>query len=125
MAINAHTHIYSALAPLGMPLPTRSPANFLEILERVWWRLDRALDEASLRASARLYAAESLRFGTTTLIDHHESPGFIEGSLDVIADACQAAGVRALLCYGATERNAGRDEAKRGLAECRRFLTTN
>jgi cytosine/adenosine deaminase-related metal-dependent hydrolase len=125
MAINAHTHIYSALAPLGMPAPSPPPSNFLEILERVWWRLDRALDEESLRASARLYAAESRRLGTATLIDHHESPNLIEGSLDVIADACQAAGVRALLCYGATERNGGRGEARRGLAECRRFITSN
>lgn len=123
--VNAHTHIYSALAPLGMPPPEPPPENFLQILERVWWRLDRALDEPSLRASARLYAAESLRAGTTTLIDHHESPSFIEGSLDVLADACQEIGIRAVLCYGATERNGGREEARRGLAECRRFLREN
>lgn len=123
--VNAHTHIYSGLAPLGMPPPDPPPASFLEILERVWWRLDRALDESSLRASARLYAAEALLAGTTCLIDHHESPGFIEGSLDVLADACQEIGIRAVLCYGATERNAGRDEARRGLAECRRFIESN
>jgi cytosine/adenosine deaminase-related metal-dependent hydrolase len=123
--VDAHTHIYSGLAPLGMPAPDPSPESFLQILERVWWRLDRALDEASLRAAARLYVAESLLFGTTTLIDHHESPAFIEGSLDVLADACEELGARAVLCYGATERNGGRDEARRGLAECRRFLETN
>jgi len=123
--VNAHTHIYSALAPLGMPDPEPPPENFLEILQRVWWRLDRALDRASLRASARLYVAESLLAGTTTLIDHHESPSFIEGSLDVLADACQELGIRAVLCYGATERNGGREEARRGLAECRRFLRDN
>ena len=122
-AINAHTHIYSGLAPLGMPPPERDPETFVEILERVWWRLDRALDEESLRASARLYVAEALLAGTTTLIDHHESPNFIAGSLDVIADACEELGVRALLCYGATERNGGRQEARDGLAECRRFIT--
>jgi len=123
--VNAHTHIYSGLAPLGMPQPAERPANFVEILERVWWRLDRGLDEGSLRASARFYVAESLLLGTTTLVDHHESPDFIEGSLDVIADACQELGLRALLCYGATERNGGRDEARRGLAECRRFIASN
>lgn len=123
--VNAHTHLYSALAPLGMPPPEPPPENFLQILERVWWRLDRGLDEASLRVSARLYAAESLLAGTTTVVDHHESPGFIEGSLDVIADACEEIGVRAVLCYGATERNGGRDEARRGLAECRRFIRSN
>lgn len=123
--VNAHTHIYSGLAPFGIPRPDPPPATFLEILERLWWRLDRALDEASLRASARYYVAESLLAGTAILIDHHESPSFIEGSLDVIADACQALGMRAVLCYGATERNGGRDEARRGLAECRRFIETN
>jgi cytosine/adenosine deaminase-related metal-dependent hydrolase len=120
--IDAHTHIYSGLAPLGLPAPVPPPATFVQILERVWWRLDRALDAESLRASARLYVAESLLGGTTTLIDHHESPGFIEGSLDVLAAACEELGVRALLCYGATERNGGRDEARRGLDECERFL---
>ena len=123
--VNAHTHIYSALAALGLPEPAVPPRNFVEILERVWWRLDRALDEPSLRASARLYVAEALLHGTTTLVDHHESPGFIAGSLDVLADACQELGMRALLCYGATERNAGRDEARAGLAECRRFVRQN
>ncbi len=123
--VNAHTHLYSALAPLGMPPPREKPANFPQILERVWWRLDRALDAESIRAGARLYAAEALLAGTTTLIDHHESPNFIEGSLDVLADACQEIGIRALLCYGASERNGGRDEGRRGLAECARFLREN
>jgi len=123
--INAHTHIYSGLAPLGMPEPEVPPENFVQILERIWWRLDRALDPESLRASARLYAAEALLAGTTTLIDHHESPNFIAGSLDVLADACQEIGIRALLCYGATERNGGRDEARSGLAECGRFIRDN
>jgi cytosine/adenosine deaminase-related metal-dependent hydrolase len=123
--VNAHTHLYGGLAPLGMPPPPRQPSSFLEMLERVWWRLDRAIDERCLRASARLYVAEALEHGTTVLVDHHESPSFIEGSLDVIADACQELGIRAVLCYGATERNGGRDEASRGLAECRRFIRTN
>jgi cytosine/adenosine deaminase-related metal-dependent hydrolase len=123
--VNCHTHIYSGLAPLGMPAPAERPENFLQILERVWWRLDRALDEETLRAAARFYVGEALLAGTTALVDHHESPGFIEGSLDVLADACQELGMRAVLTYGATERNGEREEARRGLAECRRFITTN
>ena len=123
--VNAHTHVYSGLAPFGMPAPKEPPQNFVQILERVWWRLDRALDERSLRASARLYVAEALLHGTTTLVDHNESPDFIPGSLDVLADACQEFGIRAVLCYGATERNGGRDEARRGLEECRRFIRQN
>ncbi len=121
--ICAHTHLYSGLAPLGMPAPEPPPENFLQILQRVWWRLDRALDADSLRASARLYIAEALLHGVTGLVDHHESPNLIEGSLDILADAAEDLGMRAVLCYGATERNGGRDEAKRGLAECRRLVS--
>jgi cytosine/adenosine deaminase-related metal-dependent hydrolase len=123
--VNAHTHLYSGLSPLGMPKPARPPHCFLEILEEVWWKLDRALDAASLRAGARLYLAEALAFGTGGLVDHHESPELIEGSLDLLADVCQELGMPAVLCYGATERNGGRDEARRGLLECRRFLRDN
>ncbi len=123
--VNAHTHLYSGLAPLGMPAPTPAPENFVQILERVWWRLDRALDAASLKASCELYVAEALRHGCVGLIDHHESPNFIEGSLDIIAEVCQRMGMPAVLCYGATERNGGRAEAERGLAECARFLRDN
>lgn len=123
--VNAHTHIYSGLAPLGLPMPKAPPPNFVSILEQVWWRLDRALDPASLAASAELYVAESVALGAAGLIDHHESPNFIEGSLDVLADACERFSMPAILCYGATERNGGRDEARRGLAECARFARGN
>jgi len=123
--VNAHTHLYSGLAPFGMPAPAEPPADFMAILERVWWKLDRALDAQALRVSAQWYVAEALRLGTVGLIDHHESPNLIEGSLDILADVCQQAGLPAVLCYGATERNGRRDEAQRGLAECRRFIESN
>jgi cytosine/adenosine deaminase-related metal-dependent hydrolase len=120
-AVCAHTHLYSGLARFGMPPPSTPPESFLQILERVWWRLDRALDAASLRAAARDHVARALLAGTTALVDHHESPAFLEGSLAVLAEACEALGVRAVLCYGATERNGGRAEARRGLEENRRL----
>jgi len=123
--VNAHTHLYSGLAPFGLPPPVPAPSTFLDVLKRFWWRLDRALDEEMLRASARYYVADALLHGTGTLVDHHESPCAIEGSLDILADACQQLGIRAVLCYGATERNEGRPEAARGLAECRRFVRDN
>jgi cytosine/adenosine deaminase-related metal-dependent hydrolase len=123
--VNAHTHLYSALAPFGMPAPQPAPQSFVEILERVWWRLDRALDARAIAAGARLYAAEALLAGTTVLVDHHESPHLVAGSLDLLADACEEIGIRALLCFGATERNRGGEEAARGLAECRRFVRAN
>jgi cytosine/adenosine deaminase-related metal-dependent hydrolase len=123
--VNAHTHLYSGLAPFGMPAPAEPPVDFMAILEQVWWKLDRALDAQALRISAQWYVAEAIRLGTVGLVDHHESPNLIEGSLDILADVCQQAGLPAVLCYGTTERNGGRDEARRGLAECRRFIQTN
>lgn len=123
--VDAHTHLYSGLAPLGLPAPTPPPRNFVEILERVWWRLDRALDADSLASSARLYLAEALLAGTTSIVDHHESPAFLEGSLDVLGDAAQSIGCRLVTCYGATDRNGGEAEGEAGLAECHRFARTN
>lgn len=116
----AHHHLYSALAR-GMPPPPVQPTTFMEILEQIWWRLDVALDLDMLRASARLGALEALSCGTTTIIDHHESPSAIEGSLDVIAEACAEVGVRVVCAYGVTDRH-GADGARRGLAENERFL---
>ncbi len=116
----AHTHLYSALAR-GMPAPPVNPANFLQILEQIWWRLDRALDIEMLEWSAKLGALEALEAGCTALIDHHESPNAIEGSLTVIADACAEVGVRSNCAYGVTDRH-GADGARRGLNENRRFL---
>lgn len=119
--VNAHTHLYSGLVPFGVPTPEPPPTCFVEILERLWWRLDRALDAPAVRASARWYVAQALLAGTTSLVDHHESPAFITGSLDPLAEACQALGMRAVLCYGATDRNGGREEGRAGLDECARL----
>ena len=116
----AHHHLYSALAR-GMPAPPRVATSFAEILEQVWWRLDTALDLEMIRWSAMLGALEALENGTTAIIDHHESPNAIEGSLDVIAEACAEVGVRSVLAYGITDRH-GPDGARRGLAENERFI---
>jgi cytosine/adenosine deaminase-related metal-dependent hydrolase len=115
-----HHHLYSALAR-GMPAPPRTPTTFREILEQIWWRLDVALDLEMLRWSAMLGALEALECGTTAIVDHHESPSAIEGSLDVIAQACAEVGVRVRCCYGVTDRH-GEDGARRGLEENSRFL---
>ncbi len=116
----AHHHLYSALSR-GMPFGLSAPRNFTEILQRVWWRLDRALDEASVRASALRGGLDALLAGTTTIVDHHASPNFIDGSLDVIADALAELGVRSVLCYEVTDRD-GPERAAAGVAENRRFL---
>ncbi|MDJ0767506.1 MAG: amidohydrolase family protein [Ilumatobacter sp.] len=117
----AHHHLYSALAR-GMPAPPRTPTSFIEILEQVWWRLDRALDADTIHWSAKLGALEALERGCTAIIDHHESPSAIDGSLGIIADACAEVGVRVSCSYGVTDRH-GADGARRGLAENERFLS--
>ena len=116
----AHTHLYSALAR-GMPGPAEPPRSFREILEKVWWRLDAALDERSLEASAELALLDAALSGVTAVIDHHESPSFIEGSLDVLARSARSVGVKAAFCYGATDRHGARG-AREGLAECERAI---
>jgi putative selenium metabolism protein SsnA len=116
----AHTHVYSALAR-GMPYRLEPPKDFLQILQRVWWRLDRALDEESIRASSLVAGIEALRSGTTSLVDHHASPNLIEGSLDVLATALESVGVRSVLCYEVTDRD-GPERASAGIEENRRFL---
>ena len=115
-----HHHLYSALAR-GMPAPPRTPHDFQEILELVWWRLDCALDLEMIRWSAMLGALEALERGTTAIVDHHASPNAIEGSLSVIADACAEVGVRVSCCYEVTDRN-GPDGMRAGLAENEHFL---
>ena len=42
--ICAHTHFYGAFAR-GMGIPGDAPKDFPEILEKLWWPLDMALDE--------------------------------------------------------------------------------
>ncbi len=118
--VNAHHHLYSTVAR-GMPAPPEAPGSFPEILEQVWWRLDAALDLEMIRWSAQLGALQALEQGTTGIIDHHESPNAIEGSLDVIAGACAEVGVRVCCAYGITDRH-GHEAAVLGLEENRRFI---
>jgi putative selenium metabolism protein SsnA len=120
--VNAHTHLYSALAR-GMPGPRDPPRSFVEILERVWWRLDRALDEESVHLSGLVGAIEAARSGTTTLLDHHASPSFVAGSLTTLRRAVEEVGLRSVLCYETTDRN-GLDGRDAGIAENRGFLAT-
>lgn len=121
--ICAHTHFYGAYAR-GMAIPGAPPEDFPAILRRLWWPLDKALDRDAVRMSALVCLVDAIKHGTTTLIDHHASPNAIEGSLDVIADAVDAAGLRAVLCYEVTDRD-GMDKMHAGIAENVRFLQGN
>jgi putative selenium metabolism protein SsnA len=118
--ICGHTHFYGAFAR-GMAIPGEPPRDFPEILQKLWWRLDRALLEEDVKYSALVCLVDAIKHGTTTLIDHHASPSALEGSLDQIAKAVDESGLRASLCYEVTDRN-GMDEARAGIAENVRFL---
>jgi len=118
--ICAHTHFYGAFAR-GMAIPGEAPQNFPEILEKLWWRLDKALFWQDIRYSALVCLIDAIRHGTTTLVDHHASPTAIEGSLDIIAEAVAEAGVRACLCYEVTDRD-GEEKTREGIEENERFI---
>jgi putative selenium metabolism protein SsnA len=121
--ICAHTHFYGAFAR-GMAIPGPAPRDFPEILNKLWWPLDKALGVEDIRASAEVMLVDAIKHGTTTLIDHHASPNAIDGSLDVIADAVNQSGLRAVLCYEVTDRD-GYEKAKAGIRENVRFLESN
>lgn len=103
--INAHTHIYSSFAR-GLSLPQAEPnKDFIDILENMWWRIDKVLNIPDSEYSAYSTGLESVRYGVTTLFDHHASQNHIEGSLFAIAGALQNIGLRASLCYEVSDRD--------------------
>ena len=115
--ICAHHHFYSTMAR-GMAIPGEPASNFVEILERLWWKVDRALLDEDITLSAQIPLIECIRNGTTTVIDHHASPGSPDGSLDLIESAVRQAGMRASLCYEVSDRNVIGD----GIQENERFI---
>jgi len=118
--IVAHTHFYGTFAR-GMYIPGPPMKDFPEILNRLWWPLDRALDEESVRYSALVPIIDAIRYGATTLLDHHASNNFIDGSLDVIAEVVAETGVRSVLCYEVSDRD-GPEVAQAGIRENIRFI---
>ena len=116
--VNAHMHFYSTLVRgLGKMAPS---ANFQEVLDNLWWRLDRQLSLDDVEVSAQVVLLEAIRKGTTTLVDHHASPFAAWGSLDRIAKAVKASGLRACLCYEVSDRD-GEAITTDGLEENARF----
>lgn len=117
--INAHSHIYSAFARgFGPKDPTR---NFMEILENLWWHLDKELTVEDTKYSAYGTLSESIMQGVTTLIDHHASPHHITGSLSAIAEAARDLGIRTSLCYETSDRD-GEAIAREGIKENADFI---
>ncbi|MCU0607923.1 MAG: putative aminohydrolase SsnA [Candidatus Edwardsbacteria bacterium] len=117
--INAHMHFYSTMVRgLGKAAPS---ANFQEVLENLWWRLDKKLTLDDCYYSALLPLIDAVKHGTTTLIDHHASPLAVTGSLDVIAKAVKQSGLRASLCYELSDRD-GEQIAREGIDENTAFI---
>jgi putative selenium metabolism protein SsnA len=118
--ICAHTHFYGAFAR-GMAIPGSPPKDFPEILNKLWWPLDKSLTHEDIHTSALVMLVDAIRNGTTTLIDHHASPNAVQGSLDVITEAIDESGLRGVLCYEVTDRD-GVDKSKAGIEENVRFI---
>lgn len=113
--INTHMHLYSTFAR-GMNSKSKSPKNFRDILEGLWWKLDKLLSLADVYYSGLTPLIECIKTGTTTIIDHHASPMAISGSLATLAKAAKEIGVRAAFCYEVSDRD-GDAIAQEGIKE--------
>lgn len=119
--VNGHHHAYSALSR-GMPAPSKTPADFKETLQYVWWKLDKALDPEMIKISAYITAIAAAKAGCTFIIDHHSSPSAIKGSLGAIASAFEEVGIGHLLCYEISDRD-GVSATEEGLIETDEYLS--
>ncbi len=119
--INAHTHIYSALAR-GLSIVGNNPTNFYEVLDGTWWAIDRKLTLKGTRASADALYIDCIKQGVTTIFDHHASYGEIPGSLFEIAASAKQFGIRSCLCYEVSDRD-GEEKCLQGIRENAEFIS--
>lgn len=112
--INTHMHIYSSFAR-GMAV-TGPTQDFNQILENLWWKVDKTLGLEDTKYSAYATYIESIKSGVTTVIDHHASPYSITGSLKEIAGVAETLGIRTSLCYEVSDRD-GEEIADEGIKE--------
>lgn len=117
---NTHMHLYSTFAR-GITLKDRPPVNFQEILERLWWRLDKVLTLEDIYYSALVRLMDCVKNGTTTVFDHHASPGAVGDCLFTVAKAARAVGMRGCLCYEVSDRD-GKETAEQGIRENIEFI---
>lgn len=118
--VNAHMHCYSTFAR-GMSLGCSAPSHFVEILEKLWWRLDKKLRTQDLYLTTLIPVMEGIRSGVTTFIDHHASPYCVHGCLDELQKAFETVGMRGILCYEVSDRD-GEKIAQQGIDENIRFI---
>ena len=119
--INAHTHIYSALAR-GLSISGYNAVNFLEVLEGQWWYIDRHLTLQGASASADALYMDCIKQGVTTIFDHHASFAEIPGSLQEIAASARQFGIRSCLCYEVSDRD-GEEKCRQAIQENADFIT--
>ena len=119
--VNAHTHIYSALAR-GLSINGFNPTNFFEVLDGQWWYIDRHLTLKGTRASADALYMDCIKQGVTTIFDHHASYAEIPGSLFAIADSAKKFGIRSCLCYEVSDRD-GEEKCLQAIQENADFIT--
>lgn len=118
--INTHHHIYSAMAR-GLTIQNHNPENFKDILEGLWWRLDRKLSLEQTSLCAYTTYLDCIKNGVTTVFDHHASYGSIKDSLFAISDAAKDLGMRTCLCYEISDRD-GKQKMQEAVAENFNFL---
>ena len=118
--INTHHHIYSAFAR-GLSIKGHNPKTFNDILEGMWWKIDRLLTLEDCRYSAYVTYLNCIRNGVTTIFDHHASYGAIGGSLSAIAGVAKELGVRTCLCYEVSDRD-GKAKMEEAVAENAGFI---
>jgi len=116
---NFHEHIYSRLSK-GLPV-TGKMDDFVEILENLWWKLDRTLSEQAVEVSAELAAIEAIKNGVLTLFDHHSSPDFIKDSENIIKKVLKTHELNAVLSYEVSDRN-GIEKMKQAAEENISFI---
>ena len=119
--INAHTHIYSALAR-GLSIVGNNPTNFYEVLDGTWWAIDRKLTLKGTKASADALYIDCIKQGVTTIFDHHASYCEIPGSLFEIAKSAKEFGIRSCLCYEVSDRD-GEEKCLQAIKENADFIT--
>lgn len=116
--INTHMHIYSSFAR-GMA--TEESKNFVEILEKLWWKVDKTITLDDVKYSAYATYLDCIRNGTTTIFDHHASEGSVKNSLFTISEVAKELNVRSNLCYEVTDRD-GEEILKEAIDENVNFI---
>ena len=119
--INAHTHIYSALAR-GLSIVGNNPTTFYEVLDGTWWAMDRKLTLEGTRASADALYIDCIKQGVTTIFDHHASFCEIPGSLFQIGESAKKFGIRSCLCYEVSDRD-GEEKSIQAVKENADWIT--